>query len=330
VRLELPPRLALAQLPTPIHPLDRISARWGGPRIWIKRDDETGALISGNKIRKLQYVVREALDEGADTLVTCGGIQSNHCRTTAAVARRLGLCVVLCLRGQEPGTREGNYLLDRLLGAEVRWLNPAEYANHEAILTGVAAELAHSGRRPFVIAEGASMPTAIWGYVEACREIAEQEPSLGIRFDAIVAPVGSGGTAAGLELGARVCGLRAKVWGIPVCDDEAYFRRRIAAITDEATDRFRLPVRLDPDDLGLIDGYVGGGYGINGPEELALLVDLARTEGVVLDPVYGAKAFLGLRQELAAGRFPGAQHLLYVHTGGIFGVFPKARELTAP
>lgn len=325
--VEFPPRLDIAQLPTSVVRLDRTSQAWGGPRLWIKRDDDTGGVLSGNKIRKLQYVVKQAMDAGAEILITCGGLQSNHCRATAAVARRMGMHVILCLRGTPPPRIEGNFLLDKVLGAEIRYLTPEEYEDNEAIMKKIAGDFDRQGKRAFVISEGASMASGVWGYIEAAAEIAAAESYTGTKFDAIVAAIGSGGTAAGLELGARLFGLQGKVWGINVCDDEDYFRRRIHAIACDAILEYGLDVVLRAEDIGIIDGYVGSGYAKSRPEELALLVEFARREGIVLDPVYTGKALFGLRKEWNGPRFADAKNVLFIHTGGVFGLFPKAEEL---
>jgi D-cysteine desulfhydrase len=323
----LPPRLDIARLPTPIAPLRRTSEWLGGPALWIKRDDLTGTVLSGNKIRKLQYAVAAAQREGADVLVTCGGLQSNHCRATAALARMVGLDVVLVLRGTEPARVEGNYLLDKLFAAEIRFVTPEQYADKDAVMAEVAEELRRRGRTPFVIAEGCSMPIGCWGYIEAAAEIAAAQADLGITFDAIVHAVGSGGTSAGLELGVRLHGVSADVWGVNVCDDEDYFRDLVHGLIVDTREAWQLDVPLDRGDIGILDGHVGDGYGIARPEELQTLLDLARREGIVLDPVYGGKAFHGLLRELADGRFAGARNILFIHTGGIFGLSPYADAL---
>jgi D-cysteine desulfhydrase len=237
------------------------------------------------------------------------------------------LPVVLCLRGEPPARLEGNLLLDRLLGAEIRWLSPEQYADNERVMREVADRFDRQGRRAWVIAEGASMATGAWGYIEACAEIAAAESAIGGHFDAIVAPLGSGGTAAGLELGARLFGLRAKVWGIAVCDDEAHFRPRIHAIADEAVRKYDLDVELRPEDIGIIDRHVGRGYGLSRPEELQTLVSFARREGIVLDPVYTGKALHALSMEWHGPRFADAKNVLFVHTGGVFGLMARGSEL---
>lgn len=327
--LPFPPRLDVACLPTRVRPLRRISAAWGGPTLWIKHDDDTAALLSGNKIRKLQYAVRHAIDEGADTLITCGGLHSNHCRATAALARRLGLDVHLMLRGEPPSPAEwtGNLLLDQVLGADIHWITPEQYREHDHLMNALADELRTSGRTPFVIAEGCSMAEGSWGYIEAAQEIADAQQALGIEFDAIVNAVGSGGTSAGLELGVRMVGLGAEVYGVNVCDDEAYFRAHIAALAAATVERYGLEVSVPPEEIDLIDGYVGLGYGKSRPQELAQLAELARLEGVVLDPVYGGKAFYALGQEWDGPRFADRKHVLFIHTGGIHGLHPHAEGL---
>ncbi|MCA9712211.1 MAG: D-cysteine desulfhydrase family protein [Myxococcales bacterium] len=323
----LPPRLDVACLPTRIRPLDRLSAQWGGPRLWIKHDDDTGGLLSGNKIRKLQYAVRQALDQGADTLVTCGGIQSNHCRATAALARQLGLRVLLVLRGEPPGVATGNLLLDQVLGAQIHWVTAEQYRDNQAVMESLAEQERRAGHRPFVVAEGCSMPPGCWGYIEAAIEIAEAERALGVRFDAIVHAVGSGGTSAGLELGRRLLRLHAMIYGVNVCDDAAYFRDRIAALAVATAQQYALPVDVPPEEIELIDGYVGEGYGRSRPDELRQLLDLARLEGVVLDPVYTGKAMFALGREWGHPRFSSAKHVLFLHTGGIYGLLAHEAAL---
>jgi len=324
----LPDRLDLARLDTPIVPLQRLSAQLGGPTIWVKRDDQTGAAESGNKIRKLQYTIAEALREGADTLITCGGLQSNHARTTVVVARRLGLDVELVLRGEAPQRLEGNLLLDSVLGATVHLYDPEAYANKDTIMQERAEALRAAGKRPFVVAEGCSMASGCWGYIEAMREVAQWQAREQVRFDAIVSGVGSGGTAAGIELGARLFDFGGEVVGVPVCDDEAFFREKIGRLCAEATRTYALPVDIAAQDIGLLDGYVGGGYGVSSEAERESLIMLARTEGIVLEPVYSGKAFHALHRELS-GRFAGMKNVLFVHTGGVFGLAAYADQLPA-
>ena len=191
----------------------------------------------------------------------------------------------------------------------------------------VAGELREEGAVPYVVAEGASMAAGTWGYVEACQEIADAERALGVRFDAIVSAVGSGGTSAGIELGVRLADLSARPLGIPVCDDAAHFRPLIHRIASEAIDRYGHDVSLAETDIDLVDGYVGEGYAISTDDELRFLVDVARREGIVLDPVYSGKAFRGLHEEIGKGRFAPGHDVLFLHTGGVFGLFPKTDQM---
>lgn len=325
----LPDRLDLARLQTPIIPLPRLSKQLGGPMLWVKRDDQTGATESGNKIRKLQYTVAQAMREGADTLITCGGLQSNHARTTVVVARRMGLGVELVLRGELPTRTEGNLLLDSLLGATLHLRDADAYADKDAIMQARAEALRAAGKHPFVVAEGCSMPSGSWGYIEAMKEVVSFERSQNLSFDAIVSGVGSGGTAAGIELGARLFEFGGQVVGVPVCDDEAFFRDKIGRLCAETARDYGLLVDVRPDDVGLLGGYVGGGYGVSSEAERESLVLLARSEGIVLEPVYSGKAFHALRSELA-GRFAGMKNIVFVHTGGVFGLAAYADALPAP
>lgn len=326
-----PPRLSIAALPTAVRPLDRLSKQWGGPRIWIKHDDDTGAVVSGNKIRKLQYTVAQAQRDGADTLVTCGGIQSNHCRATAALARRLGLDVVLCLRGTPPSRLEGNLLLDHVLGAQIHWWTPEQYADNESGMAAIAQTLRDQGKHPAVIAEGCSMPSGVWGYIEAAEEIAAAQVEHDVTFDAVVHAIGSGGTSAGLEIGARLAGLTGRIRGVCVCDDADYFRARIADLCRATVEQYGgdPSLAVPAADIDVIDGYVGAGYAMSRPEELAVLAEVARTEGVILDPVYSGKAMVALKAELSGPRFADTDNVLFVHTGGIFGLAAHADGLAA-
>ena len=317
--MPLPKRLSLACLPTPIAPLERLS-RACGQELWIKRDDHTGLELSGNKVRKLEFVLREALDTGCDTLVTCGGIQSNHARATAAAAARLGLdCVLVLDAGPDPAP-QGNYLLDQWLGAQVRLIRPDQVPARAELMAGVCAELAARGRKGYILPLGASNGLGVLGYAAAVEELCEQEAALGFRFGAVVCPVGSGGTLAGLALGWARCGHPGAVCGVPVAEDAAYFRPIVAGLLGAATALLGEP---DPAaaDLRFLDGYAGRGYGLSRPEELDTLRRVARTEGVLLDPVYTGKAMHGLLAEIGQGTFRGTGPILFLHTGGLFGNF---------
>ena len=319
--MPLPRRLPLASLPTPLAPLPRLSRLLGGPEIWLKRDDHTGVELSGNKVRKLEFAIQEALDTGCDTLITCGGIQSNHARATAAAAARLGLKCVLVLNAQPNPAHQGNYLLDEWLNAEVRLIRPEDTPDRMKIMEGVRDELAAQGRKGYILPVGASNGIGAMGYVAAVQELCEQEAALGFRFDAIVCAVGSGGTFAGLVLGKARSGHPGTVYGIPIADDAATFRPVVHGQLQEAMTVLGESYPIGAQDLNFLDGYAGRGYALSRPEELETIRLVAHEEGVVFDPVYTGKAMHGLLAELRKGTFAGAKRILFIHTGGLFGVF---------
>ena len=327
MELNFPARLSLANLPTPIQRLDRTSERIVR-ELWVKRDDCTGLELSGNKIRKLEFALAQAREQGCDVIITTGGIQSNHCRATAAACARLGLGCELVLASDEKTEPDGNYLLDDLLGARIRFISFADYRSRLAqVLEEVKAELARDGQYGYIIPVGASNGIGTYGYFEAMREIQAQEAVLGVTFDAVACAVGSGGTYAGLALANAALGLNKRVVGVPIADDAATFRQRILEIRDEFS-LLSAPVELSAADIHLLDGYVGRGYALSTPEELDFIRDFARTEGIILDPVYTGKAMRGLLSELKADnpQLADLKRILFIHTGGIFGLFPKRHQ----
>lgn len=323
--ITIPERIILANLPTKIEKLERISAQLQGPSIYIKRDDQTGTELSGNKIRKLEYCIREAIDQGCDTLITCGGIQSNHCRVTAAAAAKLGLKAIVVLRGHDPDTYEGNLLLDHLLGAEVRWISSEDYRDHRMdIMHTIADEVSAKGQQAYVIPEGASSGIGAFGYFSALQEIVQQEQELGISFDAVIVAVGSGGTHGGLLLAQQLLPTSHRIIGINVCDDEDYFIKAITTVIEESAHYLDQSVTISTEAIEIIDGYVGKGYAQSQPQELQCIKDLASLEGVILDPIYTGKAFYGLVEEIRKGTFQDLQNILFIHTGGLYGLFPHS------
>lgn len=325
--ITIPERIILANLPTKIEKLERISAQLQGPSIYIKRDDQTGTELSGNKIRKLEYCIREAIDQGCDTLITCGGIQSNHCRATAAAAAKLGLKAIVVLRGHDPDTYEGNLLLDHLLGAEVRWISSEDYRDHRMdIMHTIADEVSAKGQQAYVIPEGASSGIGAFGYFSALQEIVQQEQELGISFDAVIVAVGSGGTHGGLLLAQQLLPTSHRIIGINVCDDEDYFIKAITTVIEESAHYLDQSVTIPTEAIEIIDGYVGKGYAQSQPQELQCIKDLASLEGVILDPVYTGKAFYGLVEEIRKGTFQDLQNILFIHTGGLYGLFPHSES----
>jgi D-cysteine desulfhydrase len=312
-----------------MHYLARASRQWGrGHRLWVKRDDLTGCALSGNKVRKLEFITAYAQDNGYDTLITCGGVQSNHCRATAFAGAQLGLQVHLLLRGDRPDDIDGNLLLDEIAGATVNFYSAKEYfAGIDQIFSAWQAHYAGQGRRALAIPTGGSDGIGAWGYIRACEELVEDFDSAGIERAHIVCASGSGGTQAGLTLGSALHGLPATVWGVAVCDDERYFLEKTAS--DAADWQRRYPDTAMPDfEPRVLDGYVGEGYGIADDSIFELIGSLGRLEGLVLDPVYTGKAFAGMLAEIERGRFADCRDIVFVHTGGLFGVFPQRRRFS--
>ena len=319
--------------PTPLVPLERLSARLG-IELLCKRDDLTGAALSGNKVRKLEFLLAHALADGNDGVITTGGQQSNHARATAVAAAQLGLRCHLVLRTPDPlhpprgPEAGGNILLDRLVGATTLWITPAQYAERDAIMDAEAKRLEREGQGRFaVIPEGGSNALGAWGYVRCVEELAWQLDCLGGRRPAtLVCAVGSGGTLAGLHAGCRLLDLPHRVVGVCVCDDRAYFQTRVAQILEELAATADAEVALEPGQIEIWQDYVGRGYALSTDEELSLIGDVARSEGLITDPVYTGKALGGLITELQGGRqLP--QPVVFIHTGGIFGLFPAQQQL---
>jgi D-cysteine desulfhydrase len=323
--LQYPRRVKLAQTPTPLQLLSRASYKWGqGHRIWMKRDDLTGCTLSGNKVRKLEFIAAHAIDNDYDTLITCGGLQSNHCRATAFAGAQLGLKVHLLLRGEPPQASQGNYLLDQLAGARISCYPAKQYFKDIASLfTSWQKEYAQQGRKALAVPTGGSDGLGAWGYIAACEELQSDFAAANIDQANIVTASGSGGTQAGLTLGAALHQLPATVWGVNVCDSERYFLDKVAEDVDDWHRRY--PDCPKPElEPRVLDGYVGRGYGIADPDVFQLINDLATMEGVVLDPVYTGKAFAGMLAEIERGTFSDCQDIVFIHTGGIFGVFPQS------
>jgi D-cysteine desulfhydrase len=324
--IRYPDRIERARLPTPVQPARKLSQKLG-VELLVKRDDLTGSSLSGNKIRKLEFLFAEAAAQGADTVITCGGEQSNHCRATAIAAAELGLRSYLLLRTEnpkEPPAAEANILLDRLVGAEIRWVTREEYKRRVQLFTEVQGQLLAQRRKAYVIPEGGSNAVGAWGYVGCVEELAKE---LGDAPLTLVYAAGSGGTGAGLILGIKLLGLPWRAVGVNVCDDKAYFVAAIGDIVEAAIKKWLLPVAFERSEIEIVDGYVGVGYAKSRPEELQTIRDVARAEGLILDPVYTGKAFHGMAKELERDKNAFGPRVCFIHTGGIYGLFPKSKEL---
>jgi len=312
------PRIPLANLPTPLEPAPRLTAAWGGPTIWIKRDDLTGFGLSGNKVRKLEFHLAAALEAGADTVITCGAVQSNHSRATALAAARVGLHTILYLAspdGQAPTEPTGNHLLQRLAGAECRFITSAQYADRDEIL----AEAAASHGNAWPIPEGASDALGALGYVAAMHEIAPQMQALGIERPVILHASSSAGTTAGMVRGTAELGLDVSIFGSSVGEPAGEVAQRIEALLLDADERFGVVEGDVP--WRIIDDYIGLGYGLATADELAVQAEATRLTGMLFDPAYTGKVMYALKQEIAGGRFTPDDNVIFWHTGGGFAAF---------
>ena len=317
-----PDRLELAQLPTPVVELNNLAKLKDLPQILMKRDDLSGLELSGNKIRKLEYVVADALAQGADTLVTHGGFQSNHCRATAAVGARLGLRVRLLLRSpNDSPAQDGNLFLDNLFGSECSHHDPAVYRERLASLVDeVMEEERSAGRRPYFFPVGASVPLGSWGYIRCVAELAE---ALGRTAEVdLYCATSSGGTQVGLMLGKVLMGCdKWRVRGIPVSDSVEYFQTYLRDLERQTVEQFHLDLTSNQTPIELIDGFIGEGYAIEYPEAVETIRLLGNTEAIVLDPSYTSKAMTGMLASLmgqSSDRIP-----VFIHTGGAFGLFGR-------
>ena len=327
--IKYPPRLDLARIPTPLQFLSRASVKWGaGKRLWMKRDDLTGSALTGNKVRKLEFIAAHALEHGFQTLVTCGGVQSNHCRATALVAAQLGLDCHLVLRADdEPEQNTGNFLLDQLAGATFEILPAKEWATQlKTIYASRESEFADAGRPALMIPTGGSDSLGVWGYIAATEELQSDLDDHGIECAALTLATGSAGTQTGLTAGVAMLDLPIDVVAYAVCDDAEWFNRRVAADWQASLARWPQLPRID-----LVpktrDHSVGPGYGQADAPVYELIAELTRLEGIVLDPVYTGKAFHGLLTDLREGCYRDVDDIIFVHTGGVFGLFAHEPQL---
>jgi len=326
MRIEALARFRLAQLPTPIEELKSLSRELGGPELLIKRDDQTGLALGGNKTRKLEFLVGQALEQGADTLVTVGAAQSNHCRQTAAAAARAGLRCELLLNGIKPELPNGNLLLDELLGARIHWVQRSE---REVKLSEILAELRKQGGKPYVIPVGGSNGVGATGYVLAMMELAEQLNRLNQRVDHVVFASSSGGTQAGLVVGAKVTGFDTKLHGVRIDKDDegAIYERELAEIANETAKYIDFDAQFTAKDFNVEYDYLGYGYGVVGDLEREAIRLLASREGIVADPVYTGRAMGALLDLIRKKVFRSGETVLFWHTGGAPALFAYAEDL---
>ena len=308
-----PRREPLAKLPTPLLDLARLSTVLGGPRLLIKRDDLGGFALGGNKVRKLEFFLADARQAGADVLITCGGIQSNHCRVAAAAAARAGMQCVLVLSGATPARFTGNLLLDQLFGAELVFVETRQ--ERAPRMEALAAESRARGLRPYVIPLGGSTPLGAYAYVEAVKEFAQQCRLVGIPVSTIVHASSSGGTQAGLVVGCLAEELPTRVVGISADEKKDDLTRMVTDIAQALAEQSGLPAPRK-DLIEVLDDYVGDGYGVPTPASEEATRLFARLEGIVPDSTYTAKAAAGLIDLIRRGRFKRDETVCFWHTGG--------------
>ncbi len=313
------PRVPLCHLPTPLEEMPALTRVLGGPRLLIKRDDCTGLATGGNKARKLEYLVGDARARGADVLVTEGGMQSNHCRQTAAAAVRAGLDSVLVLSRGRHAEVTGNLLLDQLLGARIVVVESG--AERRPMMERIARELAAEGRRPYLIPTGGSNGVGAVGYARALGEIEEQARARGIPVDALVFPSGSGGTHGGLVAGARLLGSRARIVGISDGEPRASLVEMVCRVARETGEALGVPLQVTPAEIEAHDEYAREGYSVPNAGMIEAVRLVARTEGIVLEPVYTGKAMAGLIDLARRGAFTRGEAVVFIHTGGVAGLF---------
>lgn len=314
------PRVKLAHLPTPIHPLPRLSTELGGPQLWVKRDDMTGLAFGGNKIRKLEFLLAEAQAQNAQTLITRGAVQSNHCRQTAAAAACQGFDCILVLTGNPPQTTTGNTLLDQLLGAQIVW---TEDKHPDIALQETFEQACSDGQQPYLIPYGGSNPVGASAYSAAMAEFINQDTPI----DRIVLATSSGGTQAGMIVGARLHGYPGKITGISVDPTADKIKPRIAALATETSALLNHSFEVTADQVEVNDSYLGGGYGVMSDLERDAIKLFAQQEGLLLDPVYTGRAAGGLIDLIRGGEIGSEERVLFWHTGGTPVLFAYADEL---
>jgi D-cysteine desulfhydrase family pyridoxal phosphate-dependent enzyme len=323
------PRLCLATLPTPLHPAERLSEALGGPEIWFKRDDLTGFGLGGNKIRKLEFLAADALAQGADTLVTGAGPQSNHVRMTMAVAARLGLKGVAVFHSSRPPETQGNLLLDELLDAELVFTDNPDRAQLDGRIVAEAERLKAAGRRPYVIGRGGASPLGSAGYVAASLEMMAQLAELKLPIDYLFCATGSCGTQTGLLVGAKWLQPGYRVCGVTVSRPQEECLTRLEKLGRETIALLGLDLALRREEITVYEDYIGAGYGIPTPACIEAIRLVAQTEGIFLDPVYSGKAMAGLIDLIRRGQINHRHRVLFLHTGGAPSLFAYTAALAA-
>jgi D-cysteine desulfhydrase len=321
------PKITLAQLPTPLHGMPNLAAKLGHRgKLYIKRDDLTGLAAGGNKSRKLEYLMAEAIKRDADTVITAGGLQSNHCIQTVAAAKKMNMDCHVVLSGDEPEIPNGNLFLDLLAGAHVHYVKRPD---RDPKMYELADELSRQGKHPYVIPVGGSNALGTVGYTMAMPEVVRQMELMNIRCDRIVVASSSGGTLAGMVLGARIAGYKGKITGISIDrikTGKGAFPPELADLANKAADLLELDIRLTPDDFDLEYDYLGDGYAVVGDNERRAIKTLAQSEGIFVGPVYTGRAMGALIDKIEKGEWQN-ETILFWHTGDTAALFDYVDEL---
>jgi D-cysteine desulfhydrase len=316
-KMIIPEKINFAYLPTP---LEEITFRT--KNFLIKRDDYTGSDFLGNKIRKLEYLLYEAKKLKSNIIFTCGGDQSNHARATASAAAKLGIKTRLYLWGEEKKIADGNLFLDKMYGADIVYLNKNEFDNVDEIMTKDRRKLLKKGKRVYVIPAGGSSTLGIWGYISFMNELKKQIDLKNI--SGIFSACGSGGTAAGLLVGAALIKTKLKIFAVNVLLPKKIIRKKILQLVEGAVLDFKLPYKIDESNLEIFDGYSTEGYKNISADKIKLISEFARSTGILLDPAYTGKAFFAYN-DLILKKGEGRK-VIFLYTGGIFGAFPKLKS----
>jgi D-cysteine desulfhydrase len=315
--MKTPNKLSIANLPTPIQKIE-----FKGVKFLIKRDDYTGTELSGNKIRKLDYILADVKKKKSDYLFTSGAEQSNHARATAIAARQLGVKTKLFLWGSDTNNADGNLLLDKLVGTDIKFLSKKEYANVNEIMLTESKKLQKKGKRVYVLPSGGSTPLGLWGYINFINELKEQNEYSKIK--GVLSAYGSGGTTAGLLLGAALLKSKMKIYAVNVFDDDKFVREKIIELVEDAIVDYKLEVEVDYKNLIVLEGYSREGYKNIEKGKLKIIKEFYKASGILLDPAYTGKAFYAYYTEFLKGKKN--SNVLFLHTGGLFGVFSKRKK----
>lgn len=313
-KMNIPDKISLAHLPTPLEKL-----KFRNKKFLVKRDDYTGLDFSGNKIRKLEYLLYRAKKRRAEIIFTCGGEQSNHCRATASAAARVGIKTKLFLWGDDSINTEGNLFLDKMYGTEISFLNKKNYNSVNEIMAEESASLINKGKKVYVIPEGGSTVLGIWGYISSINELSEQVDLR--KINGILSAAGSGGTAAGMLVGAALNKFKIKIYAVNVLYSKEKLWKKIMFLAEGVIEEYNLNCTIDESNLVIIDGYSKEGYKNISDNKVKLITSLAKETGILLDPTYTGKAFAAYYDKfLIKGK---GNKVIFVHTGGLFGAFAK-------